>query len=827
MKNEKGIATIIALGVVSLLLCLGLAYITTSIVEKKAASNFQNLTVARLAARSALNRALALMKSRDTRLPVDSIAYSYSKYYTGVNSDTELADLREKLKITIDGVNYTFPTLNYSADTPLGWIYLSSNGTPDKFQSRIAYVVITDSGKLDPSAVVAAYPSEVNIGVAQDGIETTGGSSGTPIIGRPGKNVNEIFLRSVTATNPWLTSTGVNSYVDQMSVVGSNLSSNPKLTAGQRWADYDQIFAAININEADTIKFKDLFTLYEPATPELFWKNSNGDTIRNTAELYNRFNLSRTDWGSLTVSSFTGASSTDTTTANTNFLPWLKNWKSSGDFATDTDARNQIIANLIDYCDSNDTATTDDPTLSNPTYVGLEKVPYINEVRARISVYLNKNGSGAKDWTYLLSVPQIDVEIVNMYGLPSSFQSKAIITMTISYLIGTETFTQSTSGTQAITFSTLGNQYTQGSISYPIGFTGGKTDNKYNVSALDVVASITSFKIKLVSNNSAQTPYDFVNLSPVNAIASFSVNDNSTVSYYLDFQVRDPRQNHNLTDWAQAVGTSSTIGTLTSPFTNSNYPASLSGADTDTEPNKAPWSLSTAYIRNAEMKSPWELGFIHRAKAFQTLNLKKYNTAEGYSNTAGGNAYGDGDANILDQIKMTSATMEYGKVNLNTKNDTVLRALFEKIRIGSNPDTPGWLTNFSIRNDNNSDTAAVISQIIRAYTADTMLSTRAEILANNSTVGTKLTTLAGQTNDRTQEEVIGKFINLTDANPGNVFYIIAIGESFRDLPNSSGAFLKYEDNSDFILSTQKIFAIVQRNPADNSFSILRIQYLTD
>ena len=67
------------------------------------------------------------------------------------------------------------------------------------------------------------------------------------------------------------------------------------------------------------------------------------------------------------------------------------------------------------------------------------------------------------------------------------------------------------------------------------------------------------------------------------------------------------------------------------------------------------------------MQSPWELGFIHRGAAWQTINLKAYNSDEGVATDAGGNAYSDGDANILDQIKMSSQTETYGKVNINTE----------------------------------------------------------------------------------------------------------------------------------------------------------------
>lgn len=89
--------------------------------------------------------------------------------------------------------------------------------------------------------------------------------------------------------------------------------------------------------------------------------------------------------------------------------------------------------------------------------------------------------------------------------------------------------------------------------------------------------------------------------------------------------------------------------------------------------------VSTAFIRHAKptkgsngepierpMESPWELGAIHRGSAWKTLNIAvspDYDTAKGFVDKGGG-TFEQGDAPILDQVKMINDTTCLGKVNL-------------------------------------------------------------------------------------------------------------------------------------------------------------------
>ena len=95
--------------------------------------------------------------------------------------------------------------------------------------------------------------------------------------------------------------------------------------------------------------------------------------------------------------------------------------------------------------------------------------------------------------------------------------------------------------------------------------------------------------------------------------------------------------------------------------------------------------LSTSYIRHGQMQSLWELGGISRAEPFRTLNLfrtKIKDPADPVALTSlKPGKFDDGDANILDQVKLSdTATTDrltvYGKVNLNGLNHRAFERLF-------------------------------------------------------------------------------------------------------------------------------------------------------
>lgn len=269
-------------------------------------------------------------------------------------------------------------------------------------------------------------------------------------------------------------------------------------------------------------------------------------------------------------------------------------------------------------------------------------------------------------------------------------------------------------------------------------------------------------------------------------------------------------------------------GTLFSPSGQAN-----ADAETVTDPAYSSGSrISTAFIRNAPMMSPWEIGFIHRGIKWQTINIKK----SGHPKQAGeltlknspfthgdkwdssGTSYSAGDGGILEQIRMTEQCATYGKININslvkknngdfdaTRDLEIFKALFRNVTFGENVET--FITN-STRNSagkfNGSGTGNPITPDATAfeelYNVDKTFSCRAEFAGElQDAFG-----LAGsQTTDAAKEEIIGKTINLLSAeSSANVIKIAVLAQSIQDNSGSQIRDTK-EKASDFTSSSVEI-----------------------
>ena len=149
----------------------------------------------------------------------------------------------------------------------------------------------------------------------------------------------------------------------------------------------------------------------------------------------------------------------------------------------------------------------------------------------------------------------------------------------------------------------------------------------------------------------------------------------------VSLAVSDPRHNLHQEDWVtlstDTLGAANSGSGITVP-TGAAWNAST-GWNKDLETVTGPADgLSTAYIRHGTMESLWELGAIHRAAPWQTLNFKRPNNSSLTEaqrltenlKTKGGGAYGEGDFPLLDQVTMQGGTdykpvAQFGRINLN------------------------------------------------------------------------------------------------------------------------------------------------------------------
>jgi hypothetical protein len=402
------------------------------------------------------------------------------------------------------------------------------------------------------------------------------------------------------------------------------------------------------------------------------------------------------------------------------------------------------------------------------------------------------------------------------------------------------------------------------------------------------------------NNGTTNIFYDYSNINKTATLTPDLLNtntDKTAQSTYFSFQTEDSRQNLNTGDWyvsstAPAVCNSAVSSGSGAAYwkvqwenpTGSGYtgivnekgnPAvaytdalsaaggnpALCEADKETITDPAGGVLSTAYIRQAAMVSPWELGFIHRGAKWQTLNLHKYDDTKatkaitlsnGKTFTPGGGLYSAGDANILDQIKMNSSSKNY-KIDLNNEfqdpnlsSRIVLYSLFKNIKSGSAmTDTAPGITGGTVISDS-PDISNIIGGIVnRSGTGTNIYKTRTHIVNDIAAVEPILTTYATKAR---KDEIIGKMINLIDFD--SYYTVILVAQTIRDVGGSGSSIpitkklpggttgevnaqlgkfdLTFDGTNYFyadeITSTLKIQALIHKK-IDGSCEILSVKYI--
>lgn len=294
--------------------------------------------------------------------------------------------------------------------------------------------------------------------------------------------------------------------------------------------------------------------------------------------------------------------------------------------------------------------------------------------------------------------------------------------------------------------------------------------------------------------------------------------------------------------------------------------------------------LSTAFIRNAPMMSPWEIGLIHRGVMWQTINLKNacdpdnndsnikltgHKPVSGWA--ASGTRYSggtyNGDAAILDQIKMTEKCVTYGKINVNRlrSNDELFnkeganleqyigKALFEQLHHGES------IAQFyldSTRNTNgdlpvNTSTGSKITSFDEAgeltASRNEPHSSRAHFIAwSNGGVADAFGTFSPADTDAAKEELIGKTVNLlcAETSSPSQIKVVVVAQVIKDTAglqfrkNSSGSDVQkecdfgqfdYDSGNDIyfddITGEVKMLVTIERDVTTGRMRIQRTDYL--
>lgn len=905
-NNQRGIAILFSLGILSVLLVLALFFASSSMTNRKIAENTSRTANARILAESTLNRVINLLQTY-----ADDTGYLYEKPYSYTSSTTAYTnepannihktDSIENISISETGDVTTTTPYNH-ATNGISWQFIyhynDPNGDSD-FNPFTDNVGSRDSAKIiGRIAYVLANGNSISVvgcGVDPGDLVKSGVNEVSNTEPRPGVELNEINIQSIDST------TITSAYADILNYTGTG---NGFYTG--TWRSFSNLFNYLAIPSTETTKRNDFmkwFVIDAQKESEAFWlervnvnnkidTDSSDPTNPAKNELYHRFNLARTNWGAVSLSDIIPNTITAGTwpvasdvfnvvapigTRDGNGIPWIDNWESTGTSFTSAAARRkQIAANLKDYCDSDHDVTTDTTwSASAPTYTGNEKNPYLNEITVNIEASLTVSG-GPLPADYTSSATfncYIGAEIVNLYGqsgnakvrLSGVWDYKRIAPNGTTYS-SPRTFTDFdvdiAFGAGDLYKSNTEFESTKGP------FSSGSPDHATEPSVSEISLIITkAYLITDVWGSDKNADYCKVDSSEkkINPVIA-STSTDKTATTWFTFEADDPRQNLNQSDWTFTSVVAATGGTLGAKNSSCNpNPGGAKDAELSTALDVGTFSLSTAFIRDAPMQSPWELGAIHRGAKWETINLKAYDSTAGINPNHGGNDYSGahgGDANILDQIKMTSNVTSSKKISLMYQGDVattpkgLLTALFRKLGLRSTYLTPGTASH-----EPHDD--FIKSIVANIKTASAPMKSRATIsnisgIWKDSEIHLQEVGGGGapvdldRDNDARQEEIIGKIINLTSASPGasqtEYFTVVIIAQTINDVGtplSTSGITIskvvngiglttinncklgQYDQYADEITGEQKIKALIHRDPYTRKCTIISLEYLEE
>lgn len=138
-NNEKGIALLFTLGILTVLLVLALGFATTSITQRKSAATNVHGTVARLLAESTLERVIGTLQTYD----VSIFSYSHCDNTTHPSPGTPSqnqgrTDWLNRIETAQTGPISGYPNIN--------WEYVTvDDGGTKKIIGRVAYVIVFTS----------------------------------------------------------------------------------------------------------------------------------------------------------------------------------------------------------------------------------------------------------------------------------------------------------------------------------------------------------------------------------------------------------------------------------------------------------------------------------------------------------------------------------------------------------------------------------------------------------------------------------------------------------------------------------------------------------
>ncbi len=819
-KNERGSALLLVLGILSIGLALAASFAVIIVNEDTAAQNHLDEVKARLLADSGLRQAMVAMKiaydpsdganDAEDKFPSTRTTNGFYAPVTGpfagrrysCSKSLDSDEIDNAMKVIMDDFEY-MPKATLDTTTPATPTIEDRGFFPvvgkniygaDRVIGRFAYMIIDESGKIDPNAAVIGSVSEA-----------TGSEP------RSGAGDFEICLEDANLA-------GYESYI---------------LPAGLRWFSMRQI--ARNIVPADfetqVIQVLHPFSVEQ----ELYWSDDNDDDLYDTGEDYPRLDLSSDQDTSLAqlYKAFIAPDDTDTALPNigdlddANDCEWIKKLAMDG-VATDGATRRRIAAqtalNIRDSVDTDSDATvawvnTDgELTTSFPgppnvevQLVGRENQYGLSELSVKIECIVPLGG-GPRDLT------------MNVYFKGEIFYPGAISeplgsnTLTVRFSVtgwsesvGTRTFFTNT--TSAVPLGSSANEE-GGTLRYSSGWQLAGTSTRNNfLENLGKRYGVTNFQIESVVLNDGTTNIDDFPSQPNN---SYWWNWDSSTNLLLSnnlfatLEALDPLNNEDdeggPTPGYGSLWTASPTGTdemyeNIPIYVDIGQLTRISGPLSESTLSE----YSDITVKDAAFTRVGEIGRVGSYWPGRSLRLWADAGDE-----AGMDTY------LLDMFTIGPASGKRGRVNINSLNDDVLTALL------------------------NDTTTVAIADAVAAIQTARLASTFTNISDFFNVAGI---TGTDKTLDDTEEAMVEKIAELITVRQ-TYFTVIVTAQSIKDLGgqvvykdlNNDGdtydtgeaittVYGTYEHYGDEILATSKLLAVISRDAFSNAISIEHLEYL--
>lgn len=857
-SNERGVALLLTLGVLSLLLILAMSFAFTARTDLLASQVNADMVKARLLCESGLERVLGLLSyTFDGTDPVDVFPATSGTLFTGTNaantdpggqsswagrsymysmraSNQDSAEIETALATDLTA-GFTFIPQRTNAQITntnelpnLSWHHVEDDN--GDLVGRIAFIVVDESGKLDPGALVTHYEpyydengnGSYDAGEQYFDVNDSGGfNAGEPYVDAPPYN------GSYDSGEVYLDVNGDGNHTDSPVPESSNvrLGLSPQEIM---LPDAYRTSIPLNPNTARPIPWLSRVHLHEvmgTTAEEVFFPASYDVEAWNDAGTdRHRYDLLNADWDTAVTVANLQAGASAFSGNNTGGIPWIADME---DVNTNSVA-DQVAANLIDYCDNEaDIETTNDYNgLDDVSYCGLEEVPYINQVLLKVEM-----GDGSDPDTERKITVTPSVELINMWSNDRTverLEMEVDIEFDDDGNTETDTLSWNSSSSETVTANSYASLDSLSSVSY--------TWSSTSDSVSDFTFKAVRVAIGRVSGSISDATLWDVGLVGESDATVLTSTEAATPGAELETtaEVKDPRANMQENDWHWLAfddydndpTTDYSLGDVNSVSVPSS-PTELGYTDYDVETSTDPkdGDISTAFIRNAPMQCPWELGCIHRGEPWRTINLKAYNDGADLATTPAN--YSNGDGRMLDQIKIGQQTEATGRINANSPVSDAWEVVVNEVQVGTDYDDPGTGgTAVSNATDLANVAAGVLA--VNGGTGGAAYGGRGGFCqAGELTDGT---CGVAQDTDKLQEEIIGKIAHLLTVRQ-NYFNVIVVGQALQDIGTATSnqsitVTLSGGGTTNVnILAEQKIKAVVYRDAFHNSYEVKRYEFL--